>query len=88
MQRIGPSSPKSTIGGMISPSAGSANGEMINENGTDVCFIMSGVAGTLYMVERMNRGPELPWSCVTNLVVTSGGMAPTSFVMNGPVIEF
>lgn len=60
MHRIGPSSPKSTIGGTISSSVVRANGEIINENGTDVCFIISGVAGTLYIVERINLGPELP----------------------------
>lgn len=62
MQRIGPSSPKSTIGGVISPSIVLANGEMIKENGTDVCFIISAVDGTLYIVDRIKRGPELPWS--------------------------
>lgn len=60
MQRIGPSSPKSTIGGTISPSMVFANGDIISENGTDVCLIMSGVAGTLYIVDRMNLGPEFP----------------------------
>lgn len=40
------------------------------------CFIMSIVAGTLYMEERMKRGLELPWSTVTKLVVISGGTAP------------
>lgn len=60
MHLIGPSSPKSTIGGVISPSTTRANGDIISENGTDVCFIMSAVDGTLYIVDRMNRALEFP----------------------------
>lgn len=37
-----------------------AKGETMRENGTDVCFIISAVDGTLYIVDRMNRALEFP----------------------------
>lgn len=60
MQRTGPNSPKSTIGGGYSWSNVRARGLITRPKGTAVCFIISDVVGTLYMVERMNLGPALP----------------------------
>lgn len=76
LHRIGPISPKSTIGGSISPGSVLAMGEMTKARGTATCFMTSDVVGTLYIVDRMKRGPELPWSWVTYLVVTKGGTSP------------
>lgn len=59
-QRIGPTSPKSTIGGDISPSTVLAKGDTTRANGTALCFIMSVFTGTLYIDDRTYRGPELP----------------------------
>jgi hypothetical protein len=54
-QRIGPTSPKSTIGGCNSSPIVLAIGEMISENGTAACFIISVVAGTLYIVDLKGK---------------------------------
>lgn len=76
MHLTGPSSPKSTTGGEYSWSIGRAIGLMTRPNGTAVCFIMSEVVGTLYIVDLMYLGLTLPWSCVMNCVDTRGGTRP------------
>jgi hypothetical protein len=59
-----PSSPRLTIGGGYSPGRTSAMGHKTRPNGTPVCFLISGLSGIVYIVERMKRGParETNWN--------------------------
>ena len=53
MHRTGPDGPKSLIGGSFSPSSMRANGDITNPKGTPLCFRISSVDGTWYIVERI-----------------------------------
>jgi hypothetical protein len=53
-----PISPRLTMGGGYSPGRTSAIGQRTRPNGTPVCFLMSGLSGMVYIVDRMNRGPK------------------------------
>ena len=48
------------------------------------CFIISMVAGTLYIELRIYLGLALPWSWVMKFVVTRGGTRPFWFVKKMP----
>ena len=56
--KFSPNSPRLTTGGGYSPSCVSASGQMTRPRGTPVCFFMSGVSGTVYIVDRMKLGAE------------------------------
>jgi hypothetical protein len=47
------------------------------------CLIRSFVFGTAYVVERIRRGLQLPWSWQVKFVPTNGGNKPGAFVTNG-----
>lgn len=52
--------------------------------GVLTCFIISIVAGTLYIELRIYLGLALPWSWVMKFVVTRGGTRPFWFVTKMP----
>jgi len=52
--------------------------------GVLTCFIISMVAGTLYIELRIYLGLALPWSWVMKFVVTRGGTRPFWFVKKMP----
>lgn len=66
MQRTGPISPKSTIGGINSPSTVLANGDTINVNGTAVCLSMSAVDGMLYNDDLKVEEDQYEMLCIPN----------------------
>ena len=53
-----PNSPRLTMGGGYSPGRTSAMGLRTSPKGTPVCFLISGLSGMVYMVDRTNRGPK------------------------------
>ncbi len=47
------------------------------------CLIISAVFGMVYVVERIKRGLQLPWSWQIKFVPANGGNKPGAFVING-----
>jgi len=63
-----------------------ANGDIAKANGICDCLTRSFAFGIVYIVERIKRGLQLPWSWQTKSVPAKGGSRPGAFVMNGPWI--
>ncbi len=59
-----------------------ANGVIARAMGIWDCLIISLECGMVYVVERIKRGLQLPWSWQTKLVATNGGTKPGALVMN------
>ncbi len=47
------------------------------------CLTISLELGIVYVVERIKRGLQLPWSWQTKFVAANGGNKPGAFVTNG-----
>ncbi len=60
-----------------------ANGVIARATGICDCLIISWAFGIVYVVERIKRGLQLPWSWQTKFVATNGGNKPGALVING-----
>lgn len=55
---------------------------MVRAIGIWDCFTISPLYGIEYVVERIKRGLQLPWSWQMKSVADNGGNKPAAFVIN------